>query len=100
MQILCESNHNIVLVIEDDEEDNKEDNKELFPKNPYQFVGLALHSIQQNQAEELLINGYKVEAILMDQTCGIVDPDDIFKTNFEQPYQRLKNIINNTLQIV
>jgi len=63
-------------------------------------VGLILHAIQQGVSTKLFISGYEVEAILMDQTAGqTADLDDIFKTNHpEYPYQRLKDIFDNTFQ--
>jgi hypothetical protein len=81
-----------------DEEDIPDDFK--FPENPFEFIGLALHSIQQMQAHSLWVGEYCVSAILMDQTCGEVFPDDILKTDHpDLPYQRLVDIINGNYKI-
>lgn len=70
-----------------------------------EFIGLALHSIQQGVSDSLHINGHKIHAILMDQTSGSpADMEDIYKLELHYPnngrgdYQRLRNIIYNDFQ--
>lgn len=70
--------------------------EEMQVMKPDDFIGLALHCIQQGQAAKVSANGYRIDAILMDQTCGSVSLDDIFKVNHSQyPYQRLCDILSN-----
>jgi hypothetical protein len=81
------------------DEDEDGCNMEM-PENPLEFIGLTLHCMQQGQANDLRIHGRSVRAILMDQTCGYVNEEDIFWTDHpERPYQRLKNILNNNYEI-
>jgi len=96
---ICPDAPFITLLDDYDEEDGEY--FEPMPGDPYDFIGISLHQIQQGQAEELCINGYKVSAILMDQTGGsIMDPDDIVRTDHpDYPYQRLGNVIHNDFRI-
>lgn len=67
-----------------------------WPEFAIDFIGLALHGMQQGRVEKLVINGYEVNAILMSQTCGVIAASDIFKTNHPHfPYQRLSDILLN-----
>lgn len=66
----------------------------------YDALGDILHGIQQGIKESLTIHGYKVEAILMDQTAGVVSQWDIFKTNHpERPYQRMSDILEGKFKV-
>lgn len=82
-----------------------------FPKDPREFIGFAMHAVQQGQAERLLINGCEVEALLMDQTCGEpANYDDIYKVKVSvidalragrmphAPMQRLVDITSDSMK--
>jgi hypothetical protein len=100
MYIHCMNNPMVSVYLDADQEDMA--GSEPWPADVYEFIGLALHAVQQGQAYDLAINGYVVRAILMDQTCGVVWPDDIFHVSHpshERRYQRLNNILNNTFEI-
>lgn len=76
------------------------DDIEYFKNKEYQdiadFIGSALHSLQQGVSRELRIHNRQVYAILMDQTTGAISLYDILKTNDSlRPYQRLGNILKN-----
>ena len=96
IEIKCPSNCRIVEVVDLECEDLE---GVEFPADPLEFIGMALHSMQQGQSTNLIINGYEIRAILMDQTCGSVSLSDIFKTNHKDfPYQRLSNILNERFE--
>ena len=64
-----------------------------------ELIGMILHNIQQGVSSKLLIHDYEVSAILMDQTSGIVNMEDIFKINHHLfKYQRLRTIINKRFE--
>ena len=97
MRIICKGDVSIIEYTDYTEE-------ELAGYTPeddlLKFIGFALHSIQQGQSIKLTIHKWRVEALHMDQTCGEVSLDDLFYISPTiYPYQRLQDVLNNTLSI-
>ena len=72
---------------------------ELSNKTGIELVALILHAVQQGVSRKLLIHGYEIRPLVMDQTGGYIRKYDIVGTNHPSyPYQRLSNVMANTYE--
>ena len=90
MIIVCAGDSRIVLTLSD--EDFVPEFK--FPDEPLEFIGIALHAIQQGCAESLKISGNKIDALLIDQTGGaVISLNDIYLIN-KVEFRRIGSLLS------
>jgi hypothetical protein len=96
MKVNCNGLKALYVVI-DDEYGDAADIAQVFPKTPLEFVGFALHAMQQGQARKLVANGNRISALTMDQTYGSIDANDIVRAQLKGcarvGYSRLKDLL-------